>query len=35
MDPCLLPETLMGLLKTSQPPAVVDVRKRPAFEAVR
>ena len=33
MDPGLLPETLMSLLKTSQPPAVVDVRKRPAFEA--
>jgi Fe-Mn family superoxide dismutase len=33
MDPCLLPETLMGLLKTSQPPRVVDVRRRPAFEA--
>jgi rhodanese-related sulfurtransferase len=33
MDPCLLPETLMGLLNTSQPPMVVDVRKRPAFEA--
>ena len=33
MDPCLHPETLMGLLKTSRPPMVVDVRKRPAFEA--
>jgi hypothetical protein len=33
MDPCLLPETLMGLLKTTQPPMVVDVRKRLAFEA--
>ena len=33
MDPGLLPETLMSLLKTSQPPAVVDVRKRPAFAA--
>ena len=33
MDPCLLPETLMGLLKTPQPPIVLDVRKRPAFEA--
>jgi rhodanese-related sulfurtransferase len=32
MDPCLFPETLMGLLNTSQPPMVVDVRKRPAFE---
>jgi rhodanese-related sulfurtransferase len=30
---CLLPETLMDLLKTSQPPMVVDVRKQPAFEA--
>jgi rhodanese-related sulfurtransferase len=33
MDPSLLPETLMGLLKTPSPPMVVDVRKRPAFEA--
>jgi rhodanese-related sulfurtransferase len=33
MDPCLLPETLMGLLRTSQPPALIDVGKRPAFEA--
>jgi rhodanese-related sulfurtransferase len=32
MDPCLFPETLMSLLKTP-PPVVVDVRKRPAFEA--
>jgi rhodanese-related sulfurtransferase len=32
MDPCLLPETLMGLLKTPSPPVVIDVRKRPAFE---
>ena len=33
MDPCLLPESLMGLLNTSQPPLVIDVRRRPAFEA--
>ena len=33
MDPSLLPEALMGLLKTRRPPTVVDVRKRPAFEA--
>jgi len=33
MDLCLLPETLMGLLKTPSPPVVIDVRKRPAFEA--
>jgi thiosulfate sulfurtransferase len=33
MDPCLLPETLMALLKTPSPPVVIDVRKRPAFEA--
>jgi rhodanese-related sulfurtransferase len=33
MDPCLLPETLMGLLNTPSPPVVIDVRKRPAFEA--
>jgi rhodanese-related sulfurtransferase len=33
MDPCLLPKTLMGLLNASQPPLVIDVRKRPAFEA--
>jgi Fe-Mn family superoxide dismutase len=33
MDPSLLPETLMGLLKTPSPPLVVDVRKRPAIEA--
>jgi rhodanese-related sulfurtransferase len=33
MDPCLLPESLMGLLRTPRPPAVIDVRKRPAFEA--
>jgi rhodanese-related sulfurtransferase len=33
MDPSVFPETLMSLLKTSRPPAVVDVRKRPAFEA--
>ena len=33
MDPCVFPEALMGLLKTPQPPAVVDVRKRPAFDA--
>lgn len=33
MDPCLLPETLMDLLKTPLPPLVVDVRKRPAFQA--
>jgi Fe-Mn family superoxide dismutase len=33
MDPCLLPETLMGLSKTPSPPMVVDVRKRPALEA--
>jgi superoxide dismutase, Fe-Mn family len=33
MDPCLLPETLMSLLKTPSPPVVIDVRKRPAFEA--
>jgi Fe-Mn family superoxide dismutase len=33
MDPCLLPEALMVLLKTSQRPMVLDVRKRPAFEA--
>jgi Fe-Mn family superoxide dismutase len=35
MDPCLLPETLMGLLKSPAPPVVIDVRKRPAFEADR
>jgi Fe-Mn family superoxide dismutase len=33
MDPSLLPETLMSLLKAARPPTVVDVRKRPAFEA--
>jgi Fe-Mn family superoxide dismutase len=33
MNPNLLPETLMSLLKTPRPPVVVDVRKRPAFEA--
>jgi rhodanese-related sulfurtransferase len=33
MDPALSPETLMSLLKTSQSPAVIDVRKGPAFEA--
>jgi rhodanese-related sulfurtransferase len=33
MDPSLLPEALSGLLKTPRPPMVVDVRKRPAFEA--
>ena len=33
MDPCLLPETLMSLFNTPQPPVVVDVRRRPAFEA--
>ena len=33
MDPGLLPETLMSLLKAAQPPIVVDVRKRLAFEA--
>lgn len=33
MDPCLFPEALMSLLKTPQPPVVVDVRKRPALEA--
>jgi Fe-Mn family superoxide dismutase len=33
MGSCLLPETLMSLLKTPRPPVVVDVRKRPAFEA--
>jgi hypothetical protein len=33
MDPSVFPETLMSLMKTSRPPAVVDVRKRPAFEA--
>jgi rhodanese-related sulfurtransferase len=33
MDPSLFPETVMSLLQTSRPPAVVDVRKRLAFEA--
>jgi rhodanese-related sulfurtransferase len=33
MDPSLFPETLMSLLKAPRPPVVVDVRKRPAFEA--
>jgi rhodanese-related sulfurtransferase len=33
MGPCLFAETLMRLLKTPRPPVVVDVRKRPAFEA--
>src|SRR5919106_4803196 len=33
MDPCLFPETLMSLLNTPQPPVVVDVRRRSAFEA--
>jgi rhodanese-related sulfurtransferase len=33
MDPRLLPEAFMGLLKTPRPPMVVDIRKRPAFEA--
>jgi Fe-Mn family superoxide dismutase len=32
MDLCLCPETVMSLLKAPQPPLVVDVRKRPAFE---
>jgi rhodanese-related sulfurtransferase len=35
MDRCLLPETLMSLLRTPQPPLVADVRRRPAFEADR
>jgi rhodanese-related sulfurtransferase len=35
MDPCLFLEALTSLLKTPQPPIVVDVRKRPAFEADR
>lgn len=33
MDPCLFPETLMSLLERPRPPMVIDVRKRPAFEA--
>ena len=33
MNTGLLPEALMSLLKTSRPPMLVDVRKRPAFEA--
>jgi rhodanese-related sulfurtransferase len=33
MNTGLFPEILMSLLKTSPPPMVVDVRKRPAFEA--
>jgi rhodanese-related sulfurtransferase len=33
MNPSLLPEALMSLLKTPRRPVVVDVRKRPAFEA--
>jgi rhodanese-related sulfurtransferase len=33
MDPSVFPGTLMSLMKTSRPPAVVDVRKRTAFEA--
>jgi hypothetical protein len=33
MNPSLLPEALMSLLKTPGRPVVVDVRKRPAFEA--
>jgi superoxide dismutase, Fe-Mn family len=33
MDPCLLPEALMSLLMTTQPPIVLDVRRRPAFAA--
>jgi rhodanese-related sulfurtransferase len=33
MDPCLFPKTLLSLLNTPQPPVVVDVRRRPAFEA--
>jgi Fe-Mn family superoxide dismutase len=33
MDTDLSPEALMSLLKTSSRPVVIDVRKRPAFEA--
>ena len=33
MNPSLLPEALMSLLKTPRRPVIVDVRKRPAFEA--
>jgi rhodanese-related sulfurtransferase len=33
MNPSLLPEALMSLMKTPRRPVVVDVRKRPAFEA--
>jgi hypothetical protein len=33
MNPSLCPETLMSLLKMRRHPVVVDVRKRPAFEA--
>ena len=33
MNTDLFPEALMSLLKTPQPPMVVDVRKRPAIEA--
>jgi thiosulfate sulfurtransferase len=33
MDTGLFPGTLMSLLKSSPPPMVVDVRKRPALEA--
>jgi hypothetical protein len=33
MEPRLLAETVMGLLKSPAPPIVIDVRKRPAFEA--
>jgi rhodanese-related sulfurtransferase len=33
MNPSLLSEGLMSLLKTPRRPAVVDVRKRPTFEA--
>jgi rhodanese-related sulfurtransferase len=33
MDTELLSETLMSLLKAPNPPVVIDVRRRPAFEA--
>ena len=33
MDPCLLPDTLLSLLKAPRPPVLVDVRRHSAFEA--
>jgi rhodanese-related sulfurtransferase len=33
MEPLPVPRDLMGVPNTAQPPLVIDVRKRPAFEA--